>query len=74
MRYSNAMREAETQSREQQCTVHVTARVRKAKTHPILARRAEDMEPTLDPLGYTVSDWLDGTVCATFTNGVRTDV
>lgn len=61
MTYLEACNVAQDQSKTHQCTQYVTCEVLKAS--------AARPEPTINPTGYRVDDFYDGSVVAQYTNG-----
>lgn len=61
MTYYDACARAAAYTKRNECTAFVLTTLIQHYALP----------PTIDPDGYRVSDWFDGSVCATYTNGER---
>ena len=71
MTYTQACNKARALSELHRATQHVNATIKinaPAQTW-IPFNPTPDQEPTLDPNGYYVSDWKDGTTVATYYEG-----
>ena len=66
MDYQAALEACSKYSAEHQCSAHVSARIKPES-------QTDNGLPQIDPNGYTVTDWHDGTCVARFNNGWRAE-